>query len=142
MASFAYDNFEYAVQEGTVVPATDVFYVMLVGSGYTPSEGGDVYRSAVTANEVPATGGYATGGVSVSPTVSKNTSLHNVVITLPGYTWASSTISAAYAVYYKHRGGLPSADELVAVVDFGGTVSSSGGNFVLNPSTITLNTAS
>jgi len=39
-------------------------------------------------------------------------------------------------VYYKRRGGLASADELVAVNDFGSDVTTSSGTFTLNASTV------
>jgi hypothetical protein len=54
---------------------------------------------------------------------------------------ASSTITARKAVWYKSRGGASSADELVAVNDFGSDVISSSGTLTLPAATITLPTA-
>jgi hypothetical protein len=57
--------------------------------------------------------------------------------TLGGAAWPTSTITARTAVYYKSRGGAASADELVAVVDFGSDVVSTADTFTLSASTIT-----
>jgi hypothetical protein len=39
-------------------------------------------------------------------------------------------------VYYKSRGGASSADEIIAVVDFGADVSTTVGTFTLTASTL------
>jgi hypothetical protein len=39
-------------------------------------------------------------------------------------------------VYYKSRGGAASADELIAVIEFTGDVSSISGDFTLTASTL------
>lgn len=59
-----------------------------------------------------------------------------VDIGLGAVSWTSSTITARKAVYYKSRGGASSADELVAVVDFGSDFISSNGNFNLSAGTV------
>jgi hypothetical protein len=53
------------------------------------------------------------------------------------YRLATATITAAGAVIYKARGGTADADELVAFIDFGGDVSSTGATFSVGVSTIT-----
>jgi hypothetical protein len=58
-----------------------------------------------------------------------------VDISLGGATWANATITARYAVYYKARGGAATADELVAVNDFGADVASTAAAFALAAST-------
>jgi hypothetical protein len=65
---------------------------------------------------------------------------HKNTITFGAVSWPSSTISARRAVYYKHRGGAASADELVAQDDFGSTVSTTSNTFSLGATTITINT--
>jgi flagellar basal body rod protein FlgG len=113
---------------------TDTFYVMLVTSAYAPDFDTHTRRSSVT-NEVSGTG-YTAGGQSVTVTVpAYDTTNNRLDITLGGATWASSTITARGAVYYKRRGGASSADELIAYVDFGADVISSAGTFTLNSST-------
>lgn len=137
MASFAYDSFLDNVLAGNVTKA-DTYYVMLTTSAYTPNQGADSYRSAVT-NEVVGTG-YTAGGQAVVPVFAKDTTNHRETITFPAVTWPSSTITARRAVWYKRHGGAASVDELVAQDDFGADVATTNGTFTLAATTITLNT--
>jgi hypothetical protein len=61
-------------------------------------------------------------------TVTKDTVNDRVDVGLGGTTWPTSTITARYAAYYKARGGASSADELVALIDFGANDQHHGGN--------------
>lgn len=136
MSSFAYDSFLDNVLAGNI-QKTDTYFVMLTSAGYTPNQGADAYRSAVTSEVSGA--GYAAGGQAVVPTFTKDASGHREIINFPAVTWPNSTITARRAVYYKHRGGAASADELVAVDDFGADVATSNGAFQLSATSITLN---
>jgi hypothetical protein len=115
---------------------TDSFKVLLVSSSYTPDKDTDLKRSAVT-NEVSGTG-YTAGGISAPVTVTKDTANDKVTIQFAAVSWTSSTITARAAVYYKSRGGLASADELVAYNDFNSNITTSNGTFSLAASTLTL----
>ena len=139
MASTAYDSFNYDAITGAIDLDTDTFYVMLTTSAYTENKGTHSKRSDVT-NEATGTG-YTAGGQAIVPTVSKDTTNHRATIVFPAVTWPTSTITARKAVYYKRRGGASSADELVAVDDFGSDVTTTAGTFTLNATTIHLNTA-
>lgn len=139
MPSLAFDSFEDDVHRGNIDCDTDTFYVLLTSSAYTENQGAHTKRNDVT-NEVSGTG-YTAGGASVTVTVTKDTGLHKITLSLGGATWPAATITARKAVYYKRRGGLPAADELVAVNDFGSDVVAASGTFTLNASTITINTA-
>ena len=112
---------------------TDTFRVMLTTSAYTENKTTHLKRSDVT-NEVTGTGYTATGNVA-TVTVTKDTGNSRVDVTLGGTTWPTSTITARKAVYFKARGGAATADELVAVNDFGSDVISTGATFTLNAST-------
>lgn len=137
MASWVYNPTFYNIYTEDINISGDVFYVMLLTSSYTPSRT-DAFRSAVTAYEVSGTG-YTTGGNAATFTVSATDNVGNTQsFVLGGTTWSSSTITARYAVYYKHRGGVASADEIIAINDFGSNVSSSAGTFTLNSSTCTV----
>lgn len=138
MASTAYDSFVYDAMTGAIDLDTDTFKVMLVTSGYTEDKAAHSKRSSVT-NEVTGTG-YTAGGATIVPTVTKDTTNHRTTIVFPQITWPSSTITARKAVYYKSRGGANTADELVAVDDFGADVTTSAGTFTLNATTIHINT--
>lgn len=135
MASFITDQALYSEATGDIVYSTNTFKVMLLTGTATPSKTTWMHRSDVT-NEVVGTG-YTTGGATATFSVAaQNTSTNQVVITLGGATWTSSTITAAYAVYYKSTGSA-ATDTLVAVVDFGGNVTSTNASFTLTSSTIT-----
>lgn len=127
MTTFLYDSFWDDVSNGLIVPGTDTFFAMLVTSAYVPNKATNTKRSDVT-NEVTGTG-YTAGGEAVACTVAKNTGPSTETYTFANPSWATSTISAAGLVIYKHRGGAASADNLVGYVDLGGTVSSVAGTF-------------
>lgn len=136
MASLIYNSAIDDMARGAIDFDTDSFKAILVTSAYTPNKDTDLKRSAVT-NEVTGTG-YTTGGVASAVTVTKDTALDKVTVQFGAVSWPSSTITAFGCVYYKSRGGASSADELVAYVDFGSNVSSTGGTFSITASTITL----
>ena len=112
---------------------TDTIKVLLTTSSYTPDKDHD-YRDDVT-NEVSGTG-YTTGGATVTVTVTLDTTNDRADVSLGGTSWASSTITARRAVYYKSRGGASSADELILTNSFSGDVSTTSGTFTLNASTL------
>lgn len=134
MASFVFNSALRDEAVGNIDYDTDTFKVMLLTSAATPNKDTWAKRSDVT-NE--ATGdGYTAGGAAATVTVGAvDTANDRVEITLGGAAWAASTITARYAVYYKSRGGAATADELIAVNDFGADVTSTNGTFTLNAST-------
>lgn len=138
MASIAFDSFVYDVATGAIDLDTDTFKVMLVTSAYTEDKVSHTKRSSVT-NEITGTG-YTAGGQAIVPTVTKDTTNHRTTIVFPQVTWPTSTLTARKAVYYKSRGGAATADELIAVDDFGSDVTTSNGTFTLNATTIHLGT--
>lgn len=109
---------------------TGSFKFLLVSS--VPSEANlDAYdfRDDV-ANEVTGTG-YTAGGVAATVTVgSVDTTNDRTPVTITDLTnaWTSSTISAVGGWLYKVVGSA-ATDELIGFVDFGGTVTSTAGNF-------------
>lgn len=127
MASLTFDSFWAGLGNDTINVSTDTFYIMLVTSSYTPNKGTHAKRSDVT-NEVSGTG-YTAGGQVCTCTAANDTSLHKETFTFATAPWAGATITARGAVIYKHRGGLASADELVAYQDFGADVTSTAAAF-------------
>lgn len=120
---------------GAIDYDTDTFKVMLTTSAYTENKDTHTKRSDVT-NEVTGAG-YTAGGAATTVSVAAvDTANDDVEITIGAASWAASTITARKAVIYKSRGGASSADELVAVVDFGSDVISSSGTFTLTASVI------
>ena len=128
-SSLIYDSYMSDISAGNIIGSTDTFYVMLV-DGYTPSKTGDTKRSNVT-NEVTGTG-YTAGGAASACTTALNTGSNQETWSFADVSWPASSFSATGAVIYKHRGGPASADNLVAYVDFGGTVTVSGGTFLFH----------
>ena len=109
---------------------TGSFKFLLVSS--VPSEANfDAYdfRDDI-ANEVTGTG-YTSGGVAATVTVgSVDTTNDRVAVTITDLTnaWTGSTISAVGGWLYKAV-GTAGTDQLVSFVDFGGTVTSTAGNY-------------
>lgn len=133
MASLIYNRTLELWARGSIDFDTDTFKVMLTTSAYAENKDTHDFRDDVT-NEVVGTG-YPAGGNTAIVTVTLDTVNDRLDITLGGTTWTTSTITARKAVYYKSRGGLSSADELIGVNDFGADVISSAGTFTLNAST-------
>ena len=134
MASLIFNRCLEQWAKGTIDFDTDTFKAMLTTSSYAENKDTDDFRNDVT-NEVTGTG-YTAGGNTVTVTVTLDTANDRVDISLGGTTWTTSTITARKAVYYKSRGGASSADEVIAVNDFGSDVITSGGTFTLNASTM------
>lgn len=135
MASLIYNSALRDEAIGAIDYDTDTFKVMLVTSAYTENKDTHAKRSDVT-NEVVGTG-YTAGGQTVVATVSAvDTTNDRVDITFAQVTWPASTITARKAVYYKSRGGAASADELIAVDDFGADVTTVAGTLTLNASIV------
>lgn len=135
MASLVYNSCLDDAVRGNIDFDTDTFKCMLVSSSYSPDKDTHTKRSDVT-NEVGDSGTYAAGGGSATVTVTKDTANDRIDISLGAVSFSGATINAAGAVYYKSRGGLASADELVAYIDFSGNVISTNGTWALTASTL------
>lgn len=136
MPSLIYNRALELWARGSIDFDTDTFRVMLTTSAYTEDKDAHDFRNDVT-NEVTGAG-YTAGGNVATVSVTLDTVNDRIDISLGGTTWPSSTITARKAVYYKARGGAASADELVAVNDFGSDVVTTSGTFTLNASTLRL----
>lgn len=89
------------------------------------------FRSDI-ANEVTASGTYATGGAAVTCSVGAVDTTNNRVAVTFGSpaAFTSATISAVGGWIYKAVGSA-ATDELISYVDFGGTISSTAGTFTV-----------
>jgi hypothetical protein len=135
MASFIYNSAIDDLANGNIDFGADTFNLLLVTSSYTANKDTHIKRDDVT-NEVSGTG-YTAGGAETSCVVSKDTATDRVTLAFGAVSFSTATITAAGAVIYKTRGGTADADELVAFIDFGGDVSSTGATFSVGLSTIT-----
>ena len=129
MANMIYNSFKRDIMNGSIDLDTDTIKCMLVTSSYTPVDTHDK-RDDVT-NEVSGTG-YTAGGATLSnKAVTVDNTDDEGVFDADDVSWASSTITARGAVLYKSRGGASSADELIAYIDFGADISSTGAAFTI-----------
>ena len=112
---------------------TGTFRLMLVSA--LPDEAAmdsTEFRSGV-ANEVTGAG-YTAGGATITATVgAKDATNNRVAVTLGSVTWPAATVTARGGWLYKVV-GTAATDQVVAYVDFGGNISSTGGDFVFTPS--------
>lgn len=137
MASVVFNSFFDDLARGKIDLSAVSVKVLLVTAAYAEDKDNHAKRADVT-SEVSGTG-YIAGGKSVAVTLTKDTLNDRLVIGLGSVSWASSAISARKAIYYVARGGAASADELIAVDDFGAdVVSANGGTFTLGSSSVTL----
>lgn len=107
---------------------SDAIKVMLCTSTYTPNQDTHQYKSSVT-NEVTGTGYTAGGATIATPSFSYTAGTNVFAIDGGDVSWASSTITARYAVIYDSTPATDATRPLIAYVDFGADVSSSAGTF-------------
>lgn len=130
MASLVYNSAMREEAVGAIDYDTDTFKVMLVTSAYVENKDTHTRRSDIT-NEVVGTGYTAGGNTIVATVAAVDTANDRVDITFAATTWVTATFTARKAVYYKSRGGLPTADEIVMVDDFGADVTATAATFSL-----------
>ena len=116
-----------AAAGGTAVDWLSDTIMVSLHLDYSPSQFVHALWSDVSASEIAATGGYSAGGSALQ---TKTLAVSNGTVTYDGadQTYAASTISATQAVIYDAS---IAGSVLLAYVDFGGTVSSSGGNWAI-----------
>lgn len=108
---------------------TDTIKVALCTSSYTPDQDAHDFFDDIT-NEVSESGtNYTAGGATLgSKTVTVTGGTNVVKLDAADTSWASSTITARYAIIYKST-GTASTSPLLGYVDFGADVSSTAGTF-------------
>lgn len=109
---------------------TDVIKVMLTTSTYTPNQDTHRYKSSVT-NEVSGTGYTAGGATLASTAVTYDTATNTLKFDAADTSWASSTITARYAVIYDSSPASDATRPLIGYVDFGADVSSTAAAFTI-----------
>jgi hypothetical protein len=140
VTSVIYSKAIHAAVKGDLDFDTGTFKCMLVNNTYATrtdenKKDSDDFIDDVSANEVSGTN-YSAGGATATVTVNAiDTTNNRVEITLGAASWATSTITAYGAVYYKDT-GTPGTSTLIAYIDFGGAVTSTAGTFSLTQSTL------
>ena len=107
---------------------SDTIKVMLCTSAYTPSQDTHQYKSSVT-NEVTGTGYTATGATLANCTLTYTAGTNVLKLDADDVSWASSTITARYAVIYDATPASDATRPLLCYIDFGENVSSTNGPF-------------
>lgn len=111
----------------------DAFRLALVTASWTPNQDTNATWTNISANEVANGGGYTTHGKLLTATWSR--SGHVVTLDFDDQSWASSTITAKYAVVVMDadaNGALASTDLVVGYLDLisgGGSASTTDGSF-------------
>jgi hypothetical protein len=108
--------------------SSDTIKVALTTSAYTPNQDTHAYFSDIT-NEVTGTG-YTAGGQALASKTATYTGATNIItLDAADVTWASSTITARYAIIYDDSPATAATKPLLAYVDFGADQTSTNGNF-------------
>lgn len=101
-------------------------------TAYTLDQDAHDFFNDVSATEVAATGGYAANGVTLGSKTSNYTSATDVIWLDAGdASWASSTISATDAIVWSNTAGASTTDPVMGAVDFGATVATTNGTFLV-----------
>ena len=108
--------------------ASDTLKCSLHTSSYTPNQDTHRYKADLT-NEVTGTG-YTAGGVPLTGvTLSYDTASNTFKLDANDPAWASSTITARYAVFYDDT---PATNKpLISYVDLDGNISSTNSTFTV-----------
>jgi hypothetical protein len=108
---------------------TDTIKVALL-TGHTPDTDAHDFFNDVSANEVSGTN-YPSGGWTVAVSVSEDDTDNEAEITITDETNSTVTVSATHAVLYKDTGNAATSP-LICIIDFGGTVTATAGDFTFN----------
>lgn len=133
MASLIYTSFWNDLAIGNIDLDTNPIKAMLTTSAYVEDKA-HTKRSNITSEVTGA--GYTSGGVAV--VCSSAISGTNTILTLGQALFTGVSITGRKLVYYHSRGGLATADELIAVNVLAGDLTTAGGNIVILASTITI----
>lgn len=106
---------------GSIDLDTDTFKLMLVTNANPPDLDADDFRDDRTTGEVANGSGYTTGGVTLAGVaVTYDSASDQVRMDFTDPTWTfTAAVTWRYADIYKSRGGVASADELLANLDWG-----------------------
>lgn len=124
MASAIYNNFKEEVMKAVFNLATDTIKCALTTSSYTPSIDSHTTFSDIT-NEVSGTGYSAGGATLANKTVTQDNTDDEGVWDADDTSWASSVITARYAVLYSTT----ASNKLICYIDFAADKVSDGGTF-------------
>jgi hypothetical protein len=131
MASKLYGNFVVKSFNKEIDWDSDTIKVALLTNAYTPNQDAHDYFDDVVTHQVTGTGYTSGGNTLANKTNTYNSSTNVIVLDADDTTWASSTITARYAVIYDATPATDATRPLIGYVDFGSDQSSSNGNFTI-----------
>lgn len=109
--------------------SSDSLKAMLLAS-YTAASSHATMADVLGAGTEATGTGYTSGGQALA-SVSLSTTGSVTTLTCSNPTWTSSTITAAYAVFYDAAGGTNSTNIPLVYWDLGGSQASAAGTFTL-----------
>lgn len=127
MASFMYNSFLEYSMDGTIDMDGDTFKIALLDSGHTPDQTNTQWTN-VSGDELASGSGYTSGGQTLANVVWSRTG-GTVKFDADDPVWSAATFDARYAVIYDDT---TANDNLVCLIDFGGTKSVSNGTFTVH----------
>ena len=130
MADVIFNSFKKNIMNGAIDLDTDDIYVMLTTSVFTPTADSMEFVNEVT-SEVTGTGYTAAGMALATKVVTADDTDDEGVFDADDATWASSTITARYAVLYKKVANTTESP-LICAIDFAADKSSSNGDFTIS----------
>jgi hypothetical protein len=126
-----FNSFKGKIMDGSIDLDTDNINVSLHTSAFSANIDTMTFYSDVTGTEVASANGYTTKGKTLgSPVVSIDTTNDLAYFDAADLTWATSTITARYALIWKNS-GTNTTSPLVGYVDFGADKTSDNGNFII-----------
>lgn len=128
MAAKMYGLFLKSLANKEIDLDTDTLKAMLCTSAYTPDQDTHQYKSSIT-NEVTGTGYTAGGQALTSVTVAYSAGTNTLTLDAADPSWAASTITARYIVFYDSSPATDATRPLIAYDDFGSDQVSSSGTF-------------
>jgi hypothetical protein len=128
VTALVYGGFLQSLANKEIDLDSDVLKIMLCTSAYTPNQDTHRYKSSVT-GEVSGTGYVSGGNTLASVAVTYTAGTNTLTLDAADTSWANSTITARYAVIYDNTPATDATRPLIAVIDFGADVSSSGAAF-------------
>lgn len=134
LTAHTYTKLSQSVSKKLANLETDALKVMLLSAYTTPLTSQDTSQFVADVLAMPATEasgtGYTAGGLALT-SISGSNSGHVYTLTCANPVWTTSTITAAYAVFYDSTPGTNATNPVICFWDFGGNVSSTGANFTL-----------
>lgn len=130
MADVIQNSFKKHIMNGGIDLDTDTIKVMLLTSTHVQNQDTHEYIDDVSANEVTGTGYTAGGAALANKAVTQDNTDNEGMFDADDVVWATSTITARFAVIYKDI-GTPATSPIIAILDFATDQISSAGNFTI-----------